>query len=91
MTEGRHGCFSGNGTVLSGQGTFTVAISDGSYIVTYATPMGASLYTLTMDGRANNGRSLGMGAVMTNVGLTLNVNWLEATETVASICFVAVR
>ncbi|MEZ5643047.1 MAG: hypothetical protein R3E70_13595 [Burkholderiaceae bacterium] len=89
LTEVRHGCFNGAGAPQTGSG-YTVSRSGNSYTVTFATGMGGT-YSLMMDGRASNGRSLAMGATTTAGGATLNVNWLEATESVASICFLAAR
>jgi hypothetical protein len=90
MTEARHGCFNGAGTVVAGTG-FTVGVVDKVYTVTFGAAMAAAPYTLVMDARASTGRSLAMGATTSTSNAVLTVGWTEATETVSSICFMAAR
>ena len=90
LTEARHGCFNGAGTVLRGTG-FTVAVSANVYTVTYGSAMGNATYTVMMDARTNSGRSLAMGTTSSTTSAVFTVGWLEATESVASICFMAAR
>jgi len=90
MTEARHGCFSGAGTVLAGSG-FSVGVAGKVYTVTYGSAMGASSYTLVMDARSSTGRSLAMGATTAAGSAVMTVGWFEATESVSSICFMAAR
>jgi hypothetical protein len=89
-SELRHGCFSGAGGVLSGTG-YTVSRSGAVYTVAFGTAMGAVPYTLMVDARSNTGRALAFGGTTTAGGSIITVGWLEATESVASVCFLAIR
>ena len=90
LTEARHGCFSGAAAVISGSG-YSVARAGSQYTVNFSPALGGTPISLLIDARASNGRSLAMGGVTTAASAVLNVGWLEATESVATICFLAAR
>lgn len=91
LTEARHGCFSAAGVVTRGTG-FNVSVANTVYTVTYTTALGSDNYTLITDARANNGRSLAVGASsLTTTSSVLTLGWLDANETVTSVCFMAAR
>ncbi|MFO1178919.1 MAG: hypothetical protein U1E79_11320 [Ottowia sp.] len=89
LSEVRHGCFDRTGAILSGSG-YNVALSGTTYTVSYTTPLGGAA-SFIMDARASSGRSLAVGATTGVNGAVLAVGWLEANETVSSICFLAAR
>ena len=90
LVEARHGCFNGSGGIISGSG-YSVSRTANQYTVNFTPALAGVPISLLMDARANNGRSLGMGATTTAASAVLAVTWLEATENVASICFLAAR
>ena len=90
MVEARHGCFNGSGGIISGSG-YSVSRNANQYTVNFTPALAGVPISLLMDARANNGRSLGIGATATAASAVLAVTWLEATENVASICFLAAR
>ena len=90
LTEARHGCFSGAGAVITGSG-YSVTRAGSQYTVSFSPALAGAPISLLLDARASNGRSLAMGGVTTAANAVLNVGWLEATESVASICFLAAR
>lgn len=91
VSEIRQGCFSPPVAILSGSG-YSFSTTGKTFSVTFTSPLGGTPYTVLMDGRANNGRSLAMGASgATANGITLAVGWLEATESIASVCFIVAR
>ena len=90
LAEVRHGCFNGAAGVVSGAG-YSVARAANVYTISFSTAMAVRAYTVVLDARANNGRSLALGALTDTGGVTVTVGWLEASESVASICFVAAR
>ena len=90
LVEARHGCFNGSGGIISGSG-YSVSRTANQYTVNFTPALAGVPISLLMDARANNGRSLGMGATTTAASAVLTVTWLEATENVASICFLAAR
>ena len=90
LVEARHGCFNGSGGIISGSG-YSVSRTANQYTVNFTPALAGGPISLLMDARANNGRSLGMGATTTAASAVLTVTWLEATENVGSICFLAAR
>lgn len=87
----RHGCFDANPTVLSGL-QFNVGKSDNQFALQFQPPLQSAAYTLLLDGRSSTGRSVALTAAQrTAAGVNVNGGWLEATETLAYICFVAVQ
>ena len=90
LVEARHGCFNGSGGIISGSG-YSVSRTANQYTVNFTPALAGVPISLLMDARANNGRSLGMGATTTAASAVLTVTWLEATENVGSICFLAAR
>ena len=79
-----------SGGIISGSG-YSVSRTANQYTVNFTPALAGVPISLLMDARANNGRSLGMGATTTAASAVLAVTWLEATENVASICFLAAR
>ncbi len=90
LAEARHGCFNGSGVRISGS-DYSVVRAGNQYTVSFTPALAGAPISLLMDARANNGRSLAMGATTTATNAVLAVTWLEATESVASICFLAAR
>lgn len=92
LTEARHGCFDGSGTVLSGTG-FTIAAAGSAYTATFSPAPGAGTYSLFLDGRTSTGRALALTASGTPAaGITMTAGWLDAGgETVQRICFMLAR
>lgn len=90
LVEARHGCFNGSGGIISGSG-YSVSRTANQYTVNFTPALAGVPISLLMDARANNGRSLGIGATATAASAVLAVTWLEATENVGSICFLAAR
>ncbi len=91
LTEVRQGCFGPAANVLSGS-AYAVAATGKVFTVTFNPAMGSAPFTVVVDGRANNGRSLAMGADNTSVnGVVFTVGWVDSAEAIGSICFIAMR
>ncbi len=90
LSELRHGCFDGDGVPLSGVGYAVTHSQPQQYVVSFDVAMGAA-YGLFIDARASNGRSLAALTTQNVGGVTVQIGWLEATETASKICFIAIR
>lgn len=90
LSELRHGCFDGDGVPLSGAGYTVTHSQPQQYVVSFDAVMGDA-YGLFIDARASNGRSLAALTTQNVGGVTVQIGWLEATETVSKICFIAIR
>lgn len=87
----RHGCFNSTPAVLSGA-QFQVTKAGNVFTVQFQPPLSASAYSLLLDGRSSNGRAVGLVASQSSAnGVAIAGGWLEATETLAYICFVAAQ
>ena len=91
LAEARHGCFKADKTITSGA-DYTVAQSGANYTVTFSPALGAGNYTLMLDARTSTGRALAVTeSGNPAAGLVLTPGWLEATESIARICFMLAR
>ena len=91
VAEARQGCFGPTANVLSGS-NYSVSAAGKVFTVTFNPVMGSAPFTVLMDGRASNGRSLAMGASNTSPnGVVFNVGWVDSAEAIGSICFIAIR
>ncbi|RUP24628.1 MAG: hypothetical protein EKK45_23885 [Curvibacter sp.] len=70
-----------------------MALNSGVFTVNFNPALGAGNYTVLLDGRTSNGRSLALRSGGDPVaGLTLTPGWLDAGgETIQSICFMVAR
>lgn len=90
LSEVRHGCFTPPHTVTSGAG-YAITTTNNAYTITFDPAPTAGQYTILLDGRTSTGRALALTRTLSNNILTLQAGWLDADETVASICFTLLR
>ena len=91
LAEVRQGCFGAAANVLSGS-AYSVAVAGKVFTVTFNPAMAAAPFTVVVDGRANSGRALAMGADNTSPNrIVFTVGWVDSAETIGSICFIAMR